>query len=144
MSGMLTLFLVLCCTAILCLFSQEFNRILKQVFAVKGAKLVIPLALGSTIVFMYDFLVIDLLYYFHDKLNGMMDFLNLIFPQSKYTSDIILIILLSAVSLVPVGILHYFSYRNTHKPYPHPYFVSTIIWIIAAVLLISLPQLYNQ
>ncbi|RUR08424.1 hypothetical protein [Legionella sp. km772] len=144
MTGTLTLFLVLCATAILCLFSQEFNRLLKKIFAVKGAKLVLPLALGSAFVFMYDNLVIDLLYYFRDKLNAMLSFLNYVFPQSKYTPDIILVILLTAVSLIPVGILHYFAYKNTHKPYPHPYLVSTLIWIIAAVLLISLPRLYNQ
>lgn len=144
MTGMLTLFLVLCCTAILCLFSQEFNRLLKKVFKVRGAKLVIPLALGSTFVFMYDDLVIDLLYYFRDKLNTMVAFLNYIFPHYQYTSDIILVILLTAVSLVPVGVLHFFSYRNTHKPFAHPYLVSTLIWIISAVLLVSLPRLYNQ
>jgi hypothetical protein len=54
------------------------------------------------------------------------------------------VILLTAVSLVPVGVLHFFSYRNTHKPFAHPYLVSTLIWIISAVLLVSLPRLYNQ
>ena len=143
MTGMLVLFLAICATSILCLFSQEFNRLLKKIFAIKGAKLILPLALGSVCALVYDNLVIDLLFYFRDKLNSMLSFLNYIAPQYKYTSDVILIILLTGVTLIPVGILHFFSYRKTHRPYPHPYLVSTLIWIIAVVMLISLPRLYN-
>lgn len=141
-STMITLFLVICCTAIFCFFSQEFNRLFKKIFAVRGAKLILPLAIGSYVVYTFDFLILDILFYIRDKLNTIVTFLNHTLPHSPHTEDMILIILLTAVSLVPVGILHFLSYRKTHKPYPHPYLVSTLIWIICAILLISLPRLF--
>lgn len=143
MIGMFALFMIICTTSILCFFSQEFQRVLKKIFAIKGTKLMLPLLLASTVVFVYEFLVVDLLLYIQDKLLNINILLNSILPQYKYTPDLILILLLTSVTLIPVGVLHYFSYRRTRRPYLHPYIVSTIVWIVASVLLVCLPRLYN-
>ena len=131
MTGMFTLFVITCCASIICLFSQEFTRLFKKIFAVKGMKLILPL-------------VLEFLFYIRDKLNNMVVFLNANLPQYKYTSDFILVFILTAVTLAPVGILHYLSYRKNHTPFVHPYLLSTLIWIISVALLISLPRLYGQ
>ena len=144
MTGMFTLFVITCCASIICLFSQEFTRLFKKIFAVKGMKLILPLALASIFVYGYDYLVLEFLFYIRDKLNNMVVFLNANLPQYKYTSDFILVFILTAVTLAPVGILHYLSYRKNHTPFVHPYLLSTLIWIISVALLISLPRLYGQ
>lgn len=141
---MVTLVIVVSIAALLCFFSQEFMRFIKKIFAIKGVPLVLPLALASWFVFTYDYLALWALLYVRDVLDHMNQLLIRVLPEKQYTADIILIVLLTAFSIVPVLILNFFSYRNTHKPYSHPYLLSTLLWIIGAALLVSLPALFNQ
>lgn len=141
---MLDLVLIVCLAAIISFFSQEFKSVFKKIFDVKGMKLFLPLILGSWFVFTYDYVVLEVLFYIRDKLNGMNTFLIEILPHQQYIADVILIFLLTLVSVGPVALLHYLAYRKTNQPYPHPYLVSTLIWIVSATLLISLPALYNS
>jgi len=140
---MLTLVLIVCIAAIFCFFSQEFIQLLKKIFAIRGVLLLLPLALASWFVFNYDYLVLWGLYYIRDVLNHMNGLLINALPEKQYSADIILIVLLTAFSVVPVAILNLLSYRKTHQPYSHPYLVSTLLWLIGAILLVSLPALYN-
>jgi hypothetical protein len=141
---MTTLVLVICVAAIFCFFSQEFTRAFKKIFAIKGATLILPLAIASWFVFTFDYLVLWALLYIREVLDNMNQFLIRVLPEKKYSSDIILIVLLTLTSVGPVIILNILSYRKTHKPYPYPYLLSTILWIIGAILLVSLPALYSQ
>lgn len=140
---MVTLALLVCLAAIFCFFAQEFNRVFKRIFDIKGIKLFLPLALGSWLVYNYDFLFLEVLYFIRDKLNALNEFLIYVFPNNSYVNEAILIFILTVVSVGPVILLHVYSYRKTNKPFAHPYSLSTLIWIICAILLVSLPGL-NQ
>lgn len=140
---MATLVLLVCIAAIFCFFSQEFMRLFKKILAVKGVLLLLPLALASWFVFNYEHLVLLFLYYVRDVLNHINNFLTGLMPSTPYTTAIILIVLLTAISVAPVLLMNIWYYKKTYKPAPHPYLISTLIWIISSILLITLPAL-NQ
>lgn len=143
MTKEVALLLFVCLTAILAFFSQEFYRTFKKIFALRGAKLILPLAFASWFVYFGDDIVLSSLYYVRDVLNNMVALFLYIMPNTRYTSGLVLIFILSLFSIGPVALLHYLSYRKTHKPYAHPYLVSTLLWIIGAALLVALPGLYS-
>jgi hypothetical protein len=139
---MLELVVIVCLVAIVGFFSQEFRSIFKRIFELKGMTLLLPLALGSWFVFSYDVLVLEALLYIRDKLNVMNNCLIETLPHNQYIADVILIFLLTLVSVGPVYLLNFLSFRRTNQPFAHPYLVSTLTWIISATLLVSLPALY--
>lgn len=138
---MYSLVLIVCCAAIIIFFSQEFKRLFKKIFAIRGAKLVLPLAVASWFVFTYSDVVNEGLLAIQDKLNLMNNFLLMLFPTFSLTADLILIILLTMVSVGPVLLIHWYFMKKYYKPFPYPYLLSTLIWIICAFVLVSLPAL---
>lgn len=140
---MVTLVFVICIAAIFCFFSQEFIEFFKKIFAIRGVALILPLVFASYIVFNYDYLVLWFLLYIRDYLNAINDFFLRITPQKKYTADAVLVLLLTLVSVGPVVLLNLWSQKKAFKPFAYPYLVSTLIWVIAATVLISLPALYH-
>lgn len=128
----LTLALVVFSAAILVLFSQEFIGIFKKIFAIKGAKLFLPLLIGSWLVVDFEDIFLWGLYYFREIVNAIVLFLSQIIPfQGAYS--IVLIILLTIISVVPVFLFDMYLIKKTYKHYEYPYITSTLIWIITAL-----------
>jgi hypothetical protein len=128
----LTLALVVFFAAILVLFSQEFIGIFKKIFAIKGAKLFLPLIIGSWLVIDFEDIFLWGIYYFRETLNAIVLFLSQIIPfQGAYS--IVLIIVLAIISVVPVFLLDMYLVKKTYKHYEYPYITSTLIWIITAL-----------
>lgn len=128
----LTLALVVFSAAILVLFSQEFIGFFKKIFAIKGAKLFLPLLIASWLVVDFEDIFVWGLYYFREILNAIVLFLSQIIPfQGAYS--IVLIILLTIISVVPVFLFDMYLIKKTYKHYEYPYITSTLIWIITAL-----------
>ena len=58
-----TLAAVVFFAAIVTFFSQEFIGIFKKIFAIKGAKLILPLLLASWCIINFNYLVLWVVYY---------------------------------------------------------------------------------
>ncbi|MDR3443142.1 MAG: hypothetical protein P4L65_09005 [Legionella sp.] len=130
-----TLAAVIFIASIVVFFSQEFIRTFKKMYAIKGVALFFPLIVASWLVYTFDYWVLWAAYYCRELLGQDVIYITRILPWNQWVEEAALIILLTAVSVLPVVLLNFWSIRKTHKPYPYPYFTSSVIWIICAVLL---------
>ena len=132
---LLTLALVVFFAAIFVFFSQEFIRTFKKVLAIKGAMLLIPLAIASWLVYSFDYWALWAIYYYRELLKGVLTFLMRITPLYQISSSVAIILLLTFISVVPVFLLDWIFRKRTYKSYPYPYLTSTLIWLISALSL---------
>lgn len=132
----LTLALVVFFAAILVLFSQEFIRLFKRIFAVKGAKLLLPLAFASWFVYTFDYWGLWGIYYYREFLQTLVAFLMDLMPFHVGANAIATIILLTFISVAPVFLIKFILWKKHYKHYQYPYLTSTLIWLISAVLLL--------
>lgn len=133
---LITLALVVLFAAIMVFFSQEFIRTFKKIFAIKGAKLVLPLAAASWLVYNFDYWCLWVLYYIREVLNYLISLLSHIMPFHQYARSLSMIVLLTILSVVPVLVIDVIHRRRTYKPFAYPYLTSTLIWIVSTLLLI--------
>ena len=118
--------------AIFVFFSQEFIRAIKKILAIKGANLIIPLALASWVIYSFDYWFLWLIIYYREVLRQLLALLMYAIPYQP----VALILLLTLISIVPVFVLDWLSRKRTFKPYPYPYLTSTIIWITTSLLIV--------
>ncbi|HHI9989665.1 TPA: hypothetical protein ACQDQH_002762 [Legionella pneumophila] len=121
---------------VMVLFSEEFSKSLKKLWAIKGARLLLPLFAASWFIYTFDFLFVWVIFYLSKFLHEILAFLIRIMPFQQGAESIALVILLTFFSVVPVLIIDFFTRRKTYKSYPYPYITSTLIWILCIVLLI--------
>jgi hypothetical protein len=122
--------------AIAVFFAQEFIRLFKRVFEIKGALLVLPLALASYLVYALEAWVhLGLLYYRDHLLKGL-SFLLSFLPAQNWVYPVLVVLLLTFVSVAPVLAWDFYSLKKTHKHYPYPYVTSTIVWLVSALVLL--------
>ncbi|HAT1658016.1 TPA: hypothetical protein RG395_000730 [Legionella pneumophila] len=133
---LLTLALVILFATIMVFFSQEFIRAFKKIFAIRGAKLLIPLGLASWLIYNFDYLFIWAIYYIREVLHAVLSFLTRVMPFKQYSTAIALIILLTTVSVGPVLLLDLINRKRTYKGYAYPYLTSTLILIFCTVILL--------
>jgi hypothetical protein len=137
------LVLIICMTSILAFFSQEFSELIKKIFNIKGAKLVLPLAFASALVLFNNELVVAGLAHIEDHITLLFAWIMYIMPYKQYSVYVVLVLLLTILSVGPVILLNMLSIKKTHKPYAHPYLVSTLIWIICVDILVFPPIFYH-
>ncbi len=125
--------------AIIAFFSQELSRFGKKIFAIKGTIVILPLSLLSFVAYFFQTEAIEILYFIHKKLCVIYDILLYIAPKNFYPTQMALIATLSLISIGPVALLNYLSYQRIHKPHPHRYVVSALLWIIGVFTLIIIP-----
>ncbi|KTC89765.1 hypothetical protein OQJ18_07715 [Fluoribacter dumoffii] len=133
---LLTLALLVLLSSILVFFSEEFGKAIKKLFAIKGAKLIIPLFAASWLIYSYNFWVLWGIFYLREILHNVLNFLVQILPFQKGAVPLVLIFMLTFISVVPVVILDMLSRRRNFKGYQYPYLTSGIIWILSVALLI--------
>ena len=73
----------------------------------------------------------------YDVLHDIIEGLDYFIPFKTIVPSITLIIILTAISVVPIHILNILSERKHHELYRYPYITSTLIWIVAALLFIT-------
>lgn len=133
---LLTLALVVFIGSIFVFFSQEFVRTLQRLFGIKGAKLVLPLAIVSWLVFNFDYWFLWAIYYIREVLRGLLAAVAWLIPWHIGSISIALIVFLTLISVVPIIVLDFVMRKRTYKTFPYPYLASTLLWIISSVLLI--------
>ncbi|AUH71126.1 hypothetical protein [Legionella sainthelensi] len=121
---------------VMVLFSEEFSKSLKKLWAIKGARLLLPLFAASWFIYTFDFLFAWIIFYLSKFLHAILVFLIKLIPFQQGSESIALVILLTFFSVVPVLIIDFFTRRKTYKSYPYPYITSTLIWILCVALLI--------
>lgn len=131
-----TLAMVVFMGGIFICFSQEFIRVFKKILEVKGAKLILPLMLGSLLVAQFDLIILWGLYYYREVLTSVVLFVNHPFATSPLAYPIILIILLTLISVIPVLLLELFWWKRSYKHYPLPNLTSIILWIVSSFVMI--------
>ena len=135
---LVTLALLVLLGSILVFFSEEFIKMFKKLFAIKGAKLLIPLFLASWLIYTFDFWFLWVVFYLREMLLYILIFLTSIMPFQKGAESVALVILITVASVVPVLILDIQSRRKSFRGYKYPYVTSWVIWILCVVLLVIL------
>lgn len=135
---LLSLAMVVFFASIMVFFSQEFIRTFKRIFAIKGAKTIIPLAIASWAIYTFDYWFLWVIYYCREFLQASLTLLTHIMPFQKEAESVALILLLMFVSVVPVYLLDWFLRFRTYKPYKYNYLTSTIILITSSILLLAI------
>ncbi|KTD03275.1 hypothetical protein OQJ19_02095 [Fluoribacter gormanii] len=133
---LLTLALVVLFSAITVFFSEEFIKAFKKLFAIKGAKLLIPMFVASWFIYTFNFWFLWGIFYAREILHDVLNFLVRIMPFEKGAVSVVLVFMLTVLSVVPVLILDVLSRRKNFKGYQHPYVASGLIWILSVFLLI--------
>ncbi|CAM2771548.1 MULTISPECIES: hypothetical protein [Legionella] len=128
--------LVVLLGAIIVLFSEEFIKSFKKLWAIKGAKLLLPLFAASWFIYTFDFWFLWVIFYLSEFLHFILTFLIRLMPFQQGAKSVALVILLIFFSVVPVLIIDLFTRRKNYKGYQYPYITSTIIWILCVALLI--------
>jgi len=126
--------LVLICS-ITVMFSQEFGRLFKKIFAIPGMKLILPLAVLTTLIVNYEDWV---LWSLIKSQNFLLDLTILLangMPFDTGAASIANILVLIALTLLPVFAFNVWYQRKNYHLFPYSYLVSTVIWLFVAVLL---------
>ena len=132
---MYVLLLVIVCTTIVVLFSQEFAGLFKRIFSIPGAKLLFPLAIASLLVEYYEEWGLWLLLVCKDGLHYVFYKISDIVP-SRNAVKILHVFYLFLLSRLPIWILFAVAKsRDRPKPWPHTLQLSIVIWVIIAVIL---------
>lgn len=131
MDILLTLAAVILAAAIVVFFSHEFAGVFKKIFAIKGAKLVLPLALASYIVYQFELWVSWALYYFREVMQNILNVLNVLFPNT--ISEILLLMLLSIGMKI---ILDLIASKRSYKPYVYTNVSILFFWLVSVFVLI--------
>lgn len=127
----LTLALVVLIAAIVTLFSQEFISIYKRIMAIKGAKLFLPLAVGSWAVLNYNYWVLLGIYYYREVLNTLIKGLAWIMPFGQFSSSIATILILTVITIAPIILLDLLWHNQYYKAYPYSNLTRILIWVIS-------------
>lgn len=127
---LLTLALVVFAGAIITLFSQEFFSLFKKIMKIKGAKLIIPLAIASWAVVTCDYWFIWGLNGYRDMLHTILNAMVWVMPSYPICTYIVIILFLTVISVGPVMLLDLIFLKRTYKYYPCPYLTSILIWLI--------------
>ncbi|MCW8398219.1 hypothetical protein OQJ26_05370 [Legionella sp. PATHC038] len=135
---LLTLALLVLFGSILVFFSEEFIKTIKKIFAIRGAKLIIPLFAASWLIFSFDLWVLWAIFYLREILHDVLNYLVQMMPFQNWALQVVLVFMLTFLSVVPVLILDFLSRRKNFKSYQHPYVTGGIIWILSVFLLIIL------
>jgi hypothetical protein len=133
---LVTLALLVFLSSIVVFFSEEFIRLFKKFFAIKGTKLLFPLFALSWLIYSFDFWVMWGIFYVREKLYDALNYLVHIMPFRQGAMPVALVLMLTVLSVAPVFILDVHSRRRNYKGHQYPYITSGIIWILCVALLI--------
>jgi len=132
----ITLILAVLFTAIVVFFSQEFINMFKKIFAIPGAKLILPLMLASWLVEYFEDWLLWILLGIKNALHQVVYWLNALIPFERGSISIAHTILLFLLASLPVWILiAVVKYKGKYDPWPYTYELGAILWLTAAILL---------
>lgn len=132
-----TLAVVVFVAAIVVFFSQEIIGVFKSLFEIKGAKLILPLAIGSWIYcYLYYWCLLGITYY-KEALDSVVSFLNYLVPEGTFYQLGVLVFVFTVIAVLPVFLLTWYLFKRSYKRYAYPYTTSTLLWLSCVFLLIG-------
>lgn len=132
-----TIALVVFLSSIVAFFAEEFGRMFKKIFAIPGAKLLLPLAFASWLIEVYEDWGLWLLVWFQALLNQALHKLSTFMPFERGSISLIQIIYLFLIGSLPIWIFRYRAIRKgSRKPQPFSYWLGLILWISATIMLV--------
>src|SRR5690242_2585874 len=123
---LMTLAMVVLLGAIIVIFSDEFIKLFKKLFNLKGAKLFLPLFIASWLIYSFDFWFLWAIFYAREIVHAVLDFLIMLMPFKKGAESVSLVILLTILAVAPVFIIDAIIRRNTYWGYKYPHITSII------------------
>lgn len=134
---MITVASIVFFAAIILIFSQEFGRMLKKIFAIKGAKLFLPLIMASWLIELFEEDICWGLLWLSETLYGFINKIASFIPFTfgYYIAQILSLII---VTSIPVGVA-WFERRNKpiSKVPRSAYYVSGVFWLVTVFLIIQ-------
>lgn len=131
---MLTLALVVAFSAIILFFAKEFGDMFKKLFAVRGAKLFLPLVGATFLIVLYEPWIYFALVYVKQVLLDFIAFAARLFPFKTGAISLVSIALFMILALVPTWAINIWHIRKTNLPFPYSNVLSAIIWLLAVIL----------
>lgn len=118
------------------LFSQEFGRMLKKIFAIKGTKLFLPLIVASYIIEIFEEEFRWLLIFCANALHDMMQSTTLML-SFQGSLHLVQILTLYLIASLPVWLVWLNVRKKTISTVPMiTYYLGTAFWIVTAFLII--------
>ncbi len=133
---MLTLAILIFFAAIICFFSQELIRLCKSIFAIKGAKIFLPLAIATWGVYTFLPWVLWAIYYIREIFIEVMQVIEMLIPIALWRQQSSMVILLTLIAVGPVAIWNFILIRRTQRGLPNSYIISLFIWLICSLILL--------
>lgn len=124
--------------AIVVFFVQEFKNMFLKFLEIPGMLLLAPLAFASWAIYTFDYWVIWGVTYYHETLRLLLDALVYIIPFKAYATPIAAVIVLTAVSVIPVWVADYILLKRRYRGYQYAYITCALIWLISGAVLIVL------
>ncbi|KTC65437.1 Uncharacterised protein (plasmid) [Legionella adelaidensis] len=132
----LTILLVVCASAIVVFFSQEFGNLFKRIFSIPGFKLFVPLILASWLVEYYEELGVKILLWIKIYLHDFMNWIDNLSPIEKNSMLFTHILHLFLFGILPVLILLLVAKaKKRYEPLAHTYVIGMAFWLTFAILL---------
>ncbi|MBA2650036.1 MAG: hypothetical protein H0U75_10680 [Legionella sp.] len=122
--------------AAIVLFSNEIKKTLKAIFEYKIAMILLPLILATYLIYSFDYWLLWALYYYLEFLEKCIDIIAVLIPFKSLSYLISAIIVLTLFAVLPVMVVNFIVNKRSYLPFQYPYLVSTVIWIVTAMVLV--------
>lgn len=131
--------MIVLCTAIIGLFSQEFLHMFERLFKIPGMALIVPLLVGSFAIELTSIFGLWLLLNIRATLHGIENFLVGYMEHPAAAHVVVRILLLMLIALLPMALVMFLTRKKTftHAMY-YAQRVSAFIWTMCVILLVSL------
>jgi hypothetical protein len=133
---LLTLALIVLCSAIIVFFSDEFAGLIKKFFSIPGFKLVIPLIFASLLIEAYEDWGLWLLLWFQKGIHQVVYKFATFMPFETGAVLIVRILFLFLAASVPLWISNLRAKRLGRRyPDSFTFWLGLTLWLIAIILL---------
>ncbi len=130
-----TLAFVIFIAAIIVFFSQEFVSLFKKILVIRGAKLLVPLAIASWAVYAFEEGWVWLIYYFRECFHTLSSFLMILLPV-PYSADIAMIVLFTAAAILPLLIWDTVTHKRAFMWYQYSFATASYIWLVTVMIIL--------
>jgi len=131
-------FLIVICTAIIGMFSQEFMRLFQRIFAIRGAPLFLPLIIISLAIESHLLFGWAILTMIRSGLYICERNLSALIPHQVVAAFFSRVLILTFLAVIPIAVVKYMTRSNPiSNAMFYIYRFSALIWVIAAILFVS-------
>lgn len=131
----LTLALLILGSAIAVLFSQEFTRGFKALFAIPAVALIVPIIAATALVVIYEPWLLWLLIKIKQALSWLIAQMASLLPFGNWATFVATMLLLVAAALLPMMTVNLWYRYKRYPPDTFPYLTGGFIWLFMALLL---------